>query len=125
MNKSLALILAATAASFCLAAQADDTTTTSTTSTTTTIVAPDPSVSTGLTHSEAKDLKIHSNADYKASKKIADAQLIEDKADCKSETDGAVKRACNSSAKAQAKKNKADAKVVHEVEKSDIKANTN
>jgi hypothetical protein len=142
MNKSLATLLAAAAAAtFSAGAFAQDTTrtveqTTTTgpstiypdgtqtktvTTTTDTITLPkDP----GLTKDEARDQKIQSKADYKARKKIADANLDLNKADCETSADGAVARACKGSAKAQAKKDKADAKVIHSQEVQDIKDNT-
>ena len=79
--------------------------------------------STPLTKDEQKDLKNQSTADLKARKKVADANLDENKAACQSATYGTLERACKSDAKAQAKKDKADAKVIHEAEKVDIKNN--
>ncbi len=109
MNKSLATILAtATVALFTLGAQAAD------------MAASAPV----LDKAEAKDLKNHADADYKARQKISDAKLIENKAACESAADGSVARACKGSVKAQSKKEKADAKVLHEVQKDDIKANS-
>jgi hypothetical protein len=102
MNKTLIALLAATAATLSFGAYADDT----------------------LTHSQAEALKDQSTAQYKANKKIADANLDVNKADCKATTDGAVERACKADAKALAKKEKADAKLVHKAEKADINAET-
>lgn len=128
MNKSLATVLAATVTCLGLAAHAQDlkpgdpnTTTTTTTTVTTDTVVPTPSP--GLSKAEGKDLRNQSEAQYKARKKIADANLDLNKADCESTSTGAVKRACKSDAKAQAKKDKADAKVIHTEEKSAIDAN--
>ena len=70
----------------------------------------------GLTHSEAKDAKIQSTADYKARKNIAEANHDLNKADCKVNADGAVERACKADARMQEKKDKADAKLIHKQE---------
>ena len=133
MNKSLATLLVATAAAgYSLGAQAQDaqpapgtpgTTTPTTTVTTDTIetkMVPAP----GLTKSEAKDAKIQSTADYKARKNIAEANHDLNKADCKVGADGAVERACKADARAQEKKEKADAKLIHKQETQDINAQT-
>jgi hypothetical protein len=134
MNKSLATLLATTAAAFSLGAYAQTsdtmpapgtpgTTTTTTTVTTDTIetkLVPAP----GLTHSEAKDAKIESKGDYKARKNIAEANHDINKADCKVTSDGSVKRACEADARAQEKKDKADAKLIHKQETQDINAET-
>ena len=134
MNKSLATLLAtAAAATFSIGAfaQASDapapgtpgTTTTTTTVTTDTIetkMVPAP----GVTKSEAKDLKTESKADYKARKNIAEANHDLNKADCKVNADGAVERACKADARAQEKKEKADAKLIHKTETQDIDAVT-
>ena len=133
MNKSLATLLAtAAAATFSLGAYAQDaqpapgtpgTTTTTTTVTTDTVetkMVPAP----GITHSEAKDLKTESKADYKARKNIAEANHDLNKADCKVNSDGAVERACKADARAQEKKEKADAKLIHKTETQDINAVT-
>ena len=132
MNKTLATLLAATAAS-CVslgayaqapAADAPATTTTTTTVTTDTIetrvIPPAP----GLTHSENKDLKTQSKAQYNARKNLAEANHDLNKADCKVSSDGAVERACKGDARAQERKEKADAKLIHAEEKADINANT-
>jgi len=133
MNKSLATLLAtAAAATFSLGAFAQDaqpapgtpgTTTTTTTVTTDTVetkMVPAP----GITKSEAKDLKTESKADYKARKNIAEANHDLNKGDCKVSTDGAVERACKADARAQEKKEKADAKLIHKTETQDINAQT-
>ncbi len=133
MNKSLATLIAtAAAAGFTMGAHAQDTsspapgtpgtttTTVVTTETTETKLVPAP----GLSHSEAKDAKIQSEADYKARKNIAEANHDLNKADCKVTTDGAVKRACEADARAQEKKDKADAKLIHKQETQDINAVT-
>ena len=133
MNKSLATILATAAvATFSIGAHAQDaqpapgtpgTTTTTTTVTTDTIetkMVPAP----GITKSQAKDLKTESKADYKARKNIAEANHDLNKGDCKVTTDGAVERACKADARAQEKKDKADAKLIHKTEQQDIDAQT-
>jgi len=133
MNKSLnTLLVAAAAAGFSLGAYAQDaqpapgtpgTTTTTTTVTTDTIetkMVPAP----GITKSQAKDLKTESTADYKARKNIAEANHDLNKADCKVNADGAVERACKADARAQEKKEKADAKLIHKEETQDIDAQT-
>ncbi len=133
MNKSLATILATAAvATFSIGAHAQDaqpapgtpgTTTTTTTVTTDTIetkMVPAP----GITKSQAKDLKTESKADYKARKNIAEANHDLNKGDCKVNTDGAVERACKADARAQEKKDKADAKLIHKTEQQDINAQT-
>jgi hypothetical protein len=133
MNKTLAILLSTTAAASCLGlgahAQTTDagagaTTTTTTTVTTDTVetkVIPPPP---GLTQSENKDLKTQSKAQYKARKNIAEANHDLNKADCKVSSDGAVQRACKGDARAQEKKEKADAKLIHAEEKADIDAKT-
>jgi hypothetical protein len=133
MNKSLTtLLVTAAVAGFSLGAYAQDaqpapgtpgTTTTTTTVTTDTIetkMVPAP----GITKSQAKDLKIESTADYKARKNIAEANHDLNKADCKVGSDGAVERACKSDARAQEKKDKADANLIHKQETQDINAQT-
>jgi len=132
MNKSLATLLAtAAAAGFSMGAYAQDaqpapgtpgttTTTTVTTETTETKLVPAP----GLTHSEAKDAKIQSEAEYKARKNIAEANHDLNKADCKVDASGAVERACKSDARMQEKKDKADANLIHKQEVQDINAVT-
>ena len=107
MNKTISTVIAASAAWLCLSAQAADTEKT----------APEA----GLTRSEAKDLKNQSEAQFKARKKVAEAKEELNKADCKSALDGSAKRACDQSAKAAAKSEKADAKTVHEVQEKAIK----
>jgi hypothetical protein len=91
-----------------------------TTDTTETKMVPAP----GITKSQAKDLKTESKADYKARKNIAEANHDLNKGDCKVNTDGAVERACKADARAQEKKEKADAKLIHKPEQQDINAQT-
>lgn len=105
MNKTLVALLAATVATLSPGAYAD-------------------SADAPLTHSQASDLKTQSNADYKADKKIADANHTLNKADCKENTSGGVERACKKDAKAQSRQDKADAKLQNKAEKADINAVT-
>ena len=132
MSKTLVTLLATAAiATLSLGAYAQDTapaagtpgtttTTTVTTDTTETKMVPAP----GIGHSEAKDMKIQSKGDYKARKNIAEANHDINKADCKTSTTGAVERACKKDARAEEKKEKADAKLIHKTEDQDIKAET-
>jgi hypothetical protein len=108
MNRIIMSALASAVASLCLAAGAAET---------------DNNVATdaAVTRREAKDLKAHSEAQYKARKKVAEANEGLDKADCKSALDGSARRACEKSAKAAAKADKADARTLHEVEEKAIK----
>jgi hypothetical protein len=102
MNKTLIAILTATAALCSVGAYADE----------------------ALTHSEAADQKTEAKADYKADKKVANANRDTNKADCKVTTSGGVERACKKDAKARAKVDKADAKLDYKGDKADIKADT-
>ena len=133
MNKSLATLLATAAAatlSMGAYAQATDTPAPGTPGTTTTTVVTTETTETklvpapGLSHSEAKDAKTMSTADYKARKNIAEANHDLNKGDCKVTSDGAVKRACEADARAQEKKDKADAKLIHKQETQNIDAVT-
>ena len=81
-HKTLSAAIAAIATCFCLTAHADGAT---------------------ITKDEAKDLKTQSEAQYKARKKVAEANEDLNKADCKAALDGAAQRACEKSAKATAK----------------------
>jgi hypothetical protein len=73
---------------------------------------------------EAKDAKVHSKAEYKARKKIADANKDLNKADCETSSDGMAEHACKKEARATAKQEKAAAQVIHENEKKEIKEGT-
>ena len=57
----------------------------------------------GLARTEAKDLKTQSEANHKARGKIAEANEVLNKADCKTALEGSARRACEKSAKAAAK----------------------
>lgn len=132
MNKTFATILVAGAAlSVNAFAQGDSSVTTTsvdpttgattTTTTTTSERLVTPAVVTPLTRGEQHDLRAQSAADYKARKKIADANLAENKANCEQQAYGRLEHDCKKDAKLQAKKDKADAKVLHEEEKVDIR----
>lgn len=75
----------------------------------------------GLSKDDAKGLKTQSEGQYKARKKVAEANEALDRADCKTALDGSAKRACEKSAKAGAKSVKASAKMAHEIEEKQIK----
>jgi hypothetical protein len=77
-----------------------------------------------ITKEEAKDLKVQSKGEYKARKKVADANKDLNKADCEVAADGKLEHACKKDARATAKQEKAEAKVIHEAEKADIKQKT-
>jgi hypothetical protein len=70
---------------------------------------------------EAKDAQTHSKAEYKARKKIAEANKDLSQAECETSADGSVERACKKEAKAAAKQDKAEAKTIYETEKKQIK----
>ncbi len=108
MTKNISILLAALATSLCLSAHAAD-------SDKTTPAAE------GISRAQAKDLKTQSEAQYKARGKVAEANELMNKADCKTALDGAAKRACEASAKANAKGTKADAKMLHEAQETAIK----
>ncbi|MGY4831008.1 hypothetical protein ACVNIS_20715 [Sphaerotilaceae bacterium SBD11-9] len=83
-------------------------------------VIDSPTASPAPLSQEAKDAKVQSKADYKARKKVADANKELSQADCETSADGAVERACKKEAKAAAKQDKAHAKTVYETEKKQI-----
>jgi hypothetical protein len=70
----------------------------------------------------AKDAQTHSKAEYKARKKIAEANQDLNKAECETSADGSVERACKKEAKASSKQDKAEAKTIYETEKQQIRA---
>ncbi len=70
---------------------------------------------------EGKDAKVHSDAEYKARKKVADANKTLNKADCETALNGRAEHDCKKAARANAKDEKADAKTIHEMEKTDNK----
>lgn len=77
---------------------------------------------TGLTQ-EGKDAKEQAKGEYKARKKVADANKELNKADCEVAANGMAEHACKKHARTQAKEEKAEAKMIYENEKKDIKAN--
>ena len=99
-HKTLSAVVAAVAACFCLTAHAADGAT--------------------ITKDQAKDLKTQSDGQYKARKNVAEANEDLNRANCKTALDGAAQRACEKSAKATEKSQKADAKTVHKMEKQAI-----
>jgi hypothetical protein len=109
MNKTLATLLATTAALWGLSAQA------ASNAATTTATQP-------MTSGQAGDMKKQADAQYKAAKDKADANYEMNKAKCQTMTPHAVKSACEDDAKAEANKEKADAKVADETQKADIDA---
>ena len=114
LNKLIVPFMAAGAVCFGVAAQAAETD--GSASSTQTPTTPQ------ITHAEAKDLRTQSDAEYKARKKVAEANREPNKAECKTELEGGTERACKKSAKIEAKQDKANAKMIHESEKADIKA---
>jgi hypothetical protein len=76
---------------------------------------------TGLTQ-EGKDAKEQAKGEYKARKKVAEANKELNKADCETSANGMAEHACKKHARAQAKEEKAEAKMIYENEKKDIKA---
>lgn len=72
---------------------------------------------------EGKDAKTHSKAEYKARKKVAEANKELKKADCETASDGMAEHACKKNARATAKQEKAEAKMIYENEKKDIRQN--
>ncbi|HIV71835.1 MAG TPA: hypothetical protein H9903_12950 [Candidatus Aquabacterium excrementipullorum] len=112
MNTQIKTLLAATAAAFSLSAMAADTT-----------LASDPGGT--LTKQEARDLKTQNKAEYKANKKVAEANKDLDVADCKTASlESKDERDCKAEAKAAAKATKHDAKEVYKDNKADIKSRT-
>ena len=108
MSKLLATLVAATLASFGLtAAQAAGTTPTTT-----------------LSPEQAKDAKTQADAQYKAKKDQADASEKLNKANCATQHNAThgEKSACEDVAEAEAKKEKADAKLQYETDQANIKA---
>jgi hypothetical protein len=105
-TKTLALLLA-TAASFSLPVFAADTA---------------AKAGAAVTKDEAKSMKAHSEAEFKAQKNVAEANEDLAKGDCKAGLDGSAKRACDKAAKAAAKSDKAAAKATHEVQEKAIDA---
>jgi hypothetical protein len=84
-------------------------------------VEPSATPEPNVTSPEARDAKVHSKAEYKARKKVADANKDLKKADCETQADGMAEHACKKEARAAAKQEKAEAQVIHENEKKQIK----
>jgi hypothetical protein len=70
---------------------------------------------------EGKDAKVHSKAEYKARKKVAEANKELNKAECETSANGMAEHACKKEARASAKADKAHAQKIHEDEKKAIK----
>lgn len=116
MNKKLlAALIAATLGCGVATAQ------TNPNATTTNNVESSATTTPAVPSQAAKDAKDHSKAEYKARKKIADANKELNKADCETSTDGMAEHACKKGARAGAKQEKAEAKQVYETEKKQIK----
>ncbi|MGH6648958.1 hypothetical protein [Aquabacterium sp.] len=82
-----------------------------------------PSGQGTLTSEQARDLKTESKAEYKARKKVAEAQEDLDVADCKtSNLDSKNERDCKHDAKQISKESKKEAKQMYKDEKADIKS---
>jgi hypothetical protein len=84
--------------------------------------APSTGTAGSMTRADAKNEKNEAKAEYKARKKVADANKELNKADCETALDGGAERACKKTAGAAAKTDKAAAKTVYEGEKADIKS---
>ncbi|MBC7955156.1 MAG: hypothetical protein H7Y33_04700 [Cytophagales bacterium] len=69
----------------------------------------------------AKDAKVESKGEYKARKKVADANKELNKAECEVSANGMAEHACKKNARAIAKQEKAEAKMTHENEKKVIR----
>ncbi|MBX3622088.1 MAG: hypothetical protein KF891_19140 [Rhizobacter sp.] len=85
--------------------------------------APNMPRATTILTPEGKDAKVHSKAEYKARKKVAEANKELNKADCETAADGMAEHACKKNARAISKQEKAEAKMIYENEKKDIKQN--
>lgn len=87
------------------------------------IAADNNTAAPGLTRQEAQDLKTESKAEYKARKKVSDAQKDLDVADCKTAgLESKDERDCKKEAKDSAKASKKHAKDIYKDEKAEIKA---
>lgn len=120
MNKITTALLSAFAACAVVSAHAGDQPTPNPANTT----ATTESSGGTLTKAEARDLKVQSKGEYKARKKVADANKDLNKANCEVGADGMLEHACKKDARLTAKQEKAEAQVIHEAEKADIKAKT-
>lgn len=114
MNAHIKALLATTATALSLSAVAADPSTT---------LPTDPGGT--LTKQEARDLQTANKAQYKANKKVADANKTLDVADCKTAgLDMKDERDCKHDAKEAAQATKHDAKAVYKDNKADIKSRT-
>lgn len=87
---------------------------------------PAATSSGGLTHAEARNEKTQAKAEYKAKKKVAEANKTLDVADCKTASlDSKELRDCKKEASIEAKETKREAKQLYKAEKADIKAQVN
>jgi hypothetical protein len=75
---------------------------------------------TGLSD-DAKDAKEHAKGEYKARKKVADANKALNKSECEVHADGMAEHACKKNARAIAKQEKAEAKMDYTNEKKAIR----
>ncbi|HEY0821597.1 MAG TPA: hypothetical protein VGD46_22680 [Rhizobacter sp.] len=82
-----------------------------------------PQSTSGVLTQEGKDAKETAKGEYKARKKVAEANKELNKADCEVAANGMAEHACKKHARSQAKTDKAEAKMIYENEKKDIKAN--
>ncbi len=122
MNTQLKAVFAAIAVSTSMAAMAadpvDHTHSTATPVSSSTTGAQDPLV-------EARNEKTQAKAEYKARKKVAEANKTLDVADCKTASlDSKDLADCKQSARVDAKDSKREAKHVYKAEKADIKSET-
>lgn len=72
---------------------------------------------------EGKEAKVEAKGEYKARKKIAEANKALNKADCENSSDGMAEHACKKNARATAKQEKAEAKMIYENEKKEVRQN--
>lgn len=78
-----------------------------------------------ISRGQARDMKNEAKAEYKAQKKVADANEELNKAECETNLDGGTERACKKTAKKAAETDKAAAKTVYKAQKQDIKDQKN
>lgn len=122
MNAQLKALFAAIAVTTSMAAVAadpvDHTHSTATPVSSSTMTGTDPLV-------DARNEKTQAKAEYKARKKVAEANKTLDVADCKTASlDSKDLADCKQEARADAKESKREAKHVYKAEKADIKADT-
>jgi hypothetical protein len=78
-----------------------------------------------ISRGQARDMNNEAKAEYKAQKKVADANKELNKAECETNLDGGTERACKKTAKKAAETDKAAAKTVYKAQKEDIKDQKN